>query len=259
MQPKSKATRPKLIQKSSEACTVRRWVQRVDAGLLRLDQEIQTVELQKGMDVTGRFWVFAVVHVVDGVIEYVSGNNHVAPPAPYYAMYAPPYSVVEVVLNRSHSYSKGLASAAQLPANFPMEPVVFSVSSQHCPATICEMGDLIHSAPEIINVGRAVNPSRLALRIKEAIDRSYTNSAPLAEIAAKLRISPSMMSRYFKKAYGLPPVRYRHHVRTMDGMMRLLDGEAVMDVFHEVGFDDLSRFYRHFKRHLLAPPAQYRF
>ena len=174
-------------------------------------------------------------------------------------MYAPPYSIVEVVLKQSHSYSKGLASAKKLPEDFPKVPVVFCVPSPHCPASISEMSELLRAAPEIIKVARDIDPSPLAMRIKDEIDRSYTLPQPLFKIAEKLRISPAMMSRYFKKAYGLPPVHYRHHVRIMDGMMRLLDGEAVTDVFQEVGFDDLSRFYRHFKRHLLAPPANYRF
>ena len=255
----AKKMQPKLIQRSSEACRVKRWIQRLEAGLLRLDQQIQVADVQKGLDVTGRFWVFAIVHVSSGTIEYVSSNNRITPPAPFYGMYAPPYCVVEVILNRSHSYSKGLASARKLPEDYPQEPVVFSVPSQRCPASISEMGELIRTAPQIIKVGRDIDPSPLAIRIKEAIDWSYTLPLPLSKIAAELRISPAMMSRYFKKAYGMPPVHYRHHIRTMDGMMRLLDGEAVTDVFQQVGFDDLSRFYRHFKRFMLAPPGKYRF
>jgi methylphosphotriester-DNA--protein-cysteine methyltransferase len=67
------------------------------------------------------------------------------------------------------------------------------------------------------------------------------------------------MSRAFKSSYGMPPVRYRHVIRTMDGMMRLLDGEPVTRVFQDVGFDDLTRFYQHFKRYTLSPPSKYRF
>ncbi len=259
MQIDSKKTQLKLIQRRSEVCQVKRWVQRLEAGLLRLDQQIQVADVQKGLDVTGRFWVFAIVQLSSGTIEYVTSNGRLAPPSPLFGIYAPPYCVVEVILNRSHSYSKGLASAIKLPKDFPEEPVVFSVPSQRCPASISEMGELIHRAPNIIRVGRGLNPSPLALRIKEAIDRSYMLPETLSKIAAKLRISPAMMSRYFKKAYGMPPVRYRHYVRTMDGMMRLLDGEAVADVFQEVGFNDVSHFYRHFKRHMLAPPGRYRF
>lgn len=93
------------------------------------------------------------------------------------------------------------------------------------------------------------------MKVKNTIDRSYRTPRQLSEIAAELGISPAVMSRYFKKAYGLPPVHYRHHLRTMEAMMRLLEGRAVKDVYLDVGFDDLSRFYRHFRDHMMETGA----
>ena len=114
---------------------------------------------------------------------------------------------------------------------------------------------MIGASGDLIRVGRADAPSPLAVKVKNTIDRSYRTPRQLSEIAAELGISPAVMSRYFKKAYGLPPVHYRHHLRTMEAMMRLLEGRSVKDVYLDVGFDDLSRFYRHFRDHMVETGA----
>lgn len=98
----------------------------------------------------------------------------------------------------------------------------------------------------------------MAEKIKSAIDKTYTTSNQLSEIAKDLRVAPATMSRYFKKDYGMPPVRYRHNVRVMDGMMRLLEGQAIKEVFQDVGFEDVSRFYKQFSALACASPATYR-
>lgn len=40
--------------------------------------------------------------------------------------------------------------------------------------------------------------------------------------------------------------------------MRLADGAVPVDVFQDVGFDDLSRFYKIFRRVACAAPGSYR-
>jgi methylphosphotriester-DNA--protein-cysteine methyltransferase len=44
----------------------------------------------------------------------------------------------------------------------------------------------------------------------------------------------------------------------MDALMRLAEGEAPVDVFQDVGFDDLSRFYKIFRKVACATPGKYR-
>ena len=90
------------------------------------------------------------------------------------------------------------------------------------------------------------------------IDQTYAVDQPLSVLAKKLRTTPSALSHAFRNAYGLPPVRYRHSLRVLDAMMRLLEGQEILHVCHEVGFSDLSRFYKLFGEIVCAPPARYR-
>jgi hypothetical protein len=44
----------------------------------------------------------------------------------------------------------------------------------------------------------------------------------------------------------------------MDALVRFAEGAAPIDVFQDVGFDDLSRFYKIFRKVACAAPGSYR-
>jgi AraC-like DNA-binding protein len=44
----------------------------------------------------------------------------------------------------------------------------------------------------------------------------------------------------------------------MDALMQFAEGAAPAQVFQDVGFDDLSRFYNIFRKVTCAPPGSYR-
>lgn len=223
-----------------------------------MHQEIDATGVQKGIDATARFWMFAIVRVVRGTVRYLQGDRSIAVPTPRYAIYAPRYSIVEAVLERLHSHSEAIVSATPLANDLPRRAVVIPDPPDRLPSSAADVEEILRMSRRMIQVGRYVESLSFAARVKDAIDESYAVSQPLSGIAHALGIAPSTMSRSFRKAYGMPPVHYRHHLRIMDGMVRLLHGEAVTDVCQDVGFGDLSRFYRHFRSLTLAPPARYR-
>ena len=108
------------------------------------------------------------------------------------------------------------------------------------------------------DVGRDRDPAPLALAAKALIDREYGAPLEITRVAARLHVSPAALSRAFRRTYGMPPVRYRHHVRILDALMQFAEGAAPAQVFQDVGFDDLSRFYKIFRKVTCAPPGQYR-
>lgn len=247
------------VRARRQGCQVTRKVERLTDGLLRLDQRVRVSGCERGLDATGRFWMLAVVEVRHGAVEYISDRDRLTPPGRVFGVSAPPFSILEVVLNRSQSSSRGFVSTAQISPALPSEPVAFDVAFSEVPASISELVRKFAERSTTIRIGRCRRPLPLALRTKTAIDKTYSLPIPLSALAVELRTSASAMSRAFKRSYGMPPVRYRHVIRTMDGMMRLLDGEPVTRVFQDVGFDDLTRFYQHFKRYTLSTPSKYRF
>lgn len=239
-------------------CHIRRQARRIGPGLLGVNQVTTVSAAQSAVDVTARYWMYAVVHVERGRVSYLRDDRLVTVPVSRYALYAPRFSIVEVLLEHTRAGSQALASA-QVPANdLPREPVVLCDPPERPPSSVAEIEALVRSHPDVIRVGRFSAPRPSAIRIKQAIDASYTRSQPLADVAQRLRIAPSTMSRCFRRTYGMTPVRYRHRLRIVDGMLRLLEGAAVAEVCQDVGFGDLSRFYRHFRSLTLSSPATYR-
>lgn len=254
----STCARTDSIEFAGEGCHIRRHALRIEPGLLGVDQDVEVAGVQRGIDVTARFWIFAVVQVSSGSVRYLQGERLITVPGSRYAIYAPRFSIVEALLDRSCSQSQALASTDELANDLPQQPVLICEPPAPFPSSAAAVAAFLRIQEGMIRIGRRIAPHAAAVRVKEAIDESYTLSGPLSEIAERLRIAPSTMSRCFRKAYGMAPVSYRHHLRIMDAMMRLLDGETVTDVCQEVGFGDLSRFYRHFRDLTLATPARYR-
>jgi len=90
-------------------------------------------------------------------------------------------------------------------------------------------------------------PSLLALRTKQLIDQTYREYPAIAQIARRLGVTPEHLSRQFKCDFQLSPSAYLHKLRVADAPLRLARGEEIVNVSQEVGYNDLSRFYKHFR------------
>jgi AraC-like DNA-binding protein len=137
-------------------------------------------------------------------------------------------------------------------------PVAFPTSLARVPASVRRIEEAIRTARPHLPIGRDQLPRPLSRRVKALIDARYDSLPPLSVIARQLRTSPAMMSRGFAGDYGISPVRYRHAIRVVDAMMRLIAGEPICDVAGAVGFNDLGQFYRQFGVLAGAPPGAYR-
>ena len=81
----------------------------------------------------------------------------------------------------------------------------------------------------------------------------------MSEIAKRLNLSHTVMGRAFKKTYGLSPVAYRNKLRVTDSLrLILMENSLVTAAAFGIGFDDLSRYYRLFRRQLNTCPSDYR-
>jgi AraC-like DNA-binding protein len=135
---------------------------------------------------------------------------------------------------------------------------VLLADSGTAPSSRIDALERFQAAAVPTNVSRDCDPSALAAHAKAIIDREYSTPLKIRRIAARLQVSPAILSRAFRHEYGIPPVRYRHHVRVMDALMQFAAGAAPAQVFQDVGFDDLSRFYKVFRKVSCAPPGTYR-
>lgn len=115
-------------------------------------------------------------------------------------------------------------------------------------------------------VQQVLNPAPTAPRedhrkLKRAADfirDNCTRALKLEDICAAADLSPSYLTRSFKKRYGMTPHAYLVNRRIQYARTRLKRGHMIADVALDAGFADQAHFQRAFKRVLAATPGQYR-
>ncbi|MCL6702475.1 AraC family transcriptional regulator [Pseudomonas sp. T1.Ur] len=107
--------------------------------------------------------------------------------------------------------------------------------------------------------GRPDRGSHPALmRAAQFIHDHCTEALKLEDICAFAQLSPSYLSRAFKRHYGMTPHAFLINRRIQFARRQLREGKLIADVALESGFADQAHFQRAFKQHLAATPGQYR-
>ena len=241
---------------ASNLTTMGRRVVRVEPGLLRIEQRLRIPDAESGTDVAGPACIYAVVRVRRGAVVYRHGDARVRAPR-CFALFLPPFGIVEASLERCDVTSTAVAFRPLPSDELPRRAVLWLVDGP-VPTSRLDALERIRTAGTPTTIGRDVDPGPLAANAKAIIDRSYGTALAIGRVAARLHASPAILSRAFRHSYGMPPVRYRHHVRVMDALMQFAEGAAPAQVFQDAGFDDLSRFYKIFRKVACAPPGSYR-
>jgi AraC-like DNA-binding protein len=228
----------------------------VEPGLLRIEQRLRIQGVEVGTDVSGPACIYAVVQVRRGTVAYQHGDSCIRAPR-CFSLFLPPFQIVQASLERCDVTSVAVAFRPQASDELPRQALLLAEGGP-APPSRTDAIERTRTAATPTNIGRDRDPARLAAYAKAIIDREYGAPLEIGRIAARLHASPAVLSRTFRHTYGMPPVRYRHHVRVMDALLQFAEGAAPLQVFQDVGFDDLSRFYKIFRKITCAPPGSYR-
>jgi AraC family cel operon transcriptional repressor len=99
----------------------------------------------------------------------------------------------------------------------------------------------------------------MAQRIKLYIERNYYQIQFARDIATLHHMSVRYMDNMFKEHYGKTPIQYLTEVRIARAQTLLLDTKyEIISICFEVGYENLSTFYRSFKWITGMTPSQYR-
>ena len=126
-----------------------------------------------------------------------------------------------------------------------------------CLVTIARLG------PE--EQGRA--PITMASRADEAVveavdflEAHFTEAIGLADLAQRLHLSPSYLSRSFTKRMGMGIVEYQHHLRVEEACRLLRHSEEPIGrIAGMVGYDEVAYFSRCFRDQMGTSPREYRY
>jgi len=232
--------------------------ERIDPDTLYLKRVQHPSKKLVEADTTGKFWWLSYAKIPKGQLRVRRGKRLID----IYgegAMYLPPYSIVEWHLEPGIVEFESILCSKEVPDFFPKTPIRFQPPFPGLPRSLPGTVEYLRGASEIVYVGVEEGNHPLAQRVKAVIDRSFASETSLAEIADGLSTSPSSMARQFREAYGISPVKYRNSLRITTSWCTLLaSGAPVTEVGHLVGFKDLSRYNKQFRRRIKTVPSQYR-
>jgi len=142
----------------------------------------------------------------------------------------------------------GFTGIGKPPADWLTTSMIFALDATSLARTPKELLAIVETPHPYTAIEAGAGASPLSRRAKAQIVRTYGGSTSVSEIAGKLGVSHAHLSRQFKRDFGLTPVDYRNRLRVNDAMGRLSQGEKILDVGYEVGFNDTSRFYEDFRK-----------
>ncbi|AXP02903.1 AraC-type DNA-binding protein [Pseudomonas sp. 43mfcvi1.1] len=96
------------------------------------------------------------------------------------------------------------------------------------------------------------------MRAAQFIHDHCSEALKLEDICIAAQLSPSYLSRAFKRHYGMTPHAFLVNRRIQFARRQLREGKLIADVALDSGFADQAHFQRAFKQHLAATPGQYR-
>jgi AraC-like DNA-binding protein len=95
-------------------------------------------------------------------------------------------------------------------------------------------------------------------RVREYLDECPGGEVSLTRLAELAGLSPSHLSRSFRRAFGLPPHEYLVQARVRRSRALLGRGVAIVEAAVRVGFADQAHLTRHFRRLVGVTPGAYR-
>ncbi|MBV8787602.1 MAG: helix-turn-helix transcriptional regulator [Mycobacterium sp.] len=99
----------------------------------------------------------------------------------------------------------------------------------------------------------------LLRRVRDRIDRDYTQPLDVEALARDVHMSGGHLSREFRRAYGESPYSYLMTRRIERAMALLRRGDmSVTDVCYAVGCSSLGTFSTRFTELVGVPPSVYR-
>jgi AraC-like DNA-binding protein len=195
--------------------------------------------------------VLALVRVEAGALHFVVGQSEHPAPRRFWLV-IPPRNIVRMRFCAAKVVSEGLARFA-LPVAGPPRVVACETGAQPWSP------DAAAAAPSLpaTLLLDADDDAPAARGARQLLHQLLAHPAPVRAAARRLGVKSDSLTRSFGRAYGLAPKEYCHRARLFEAVLRLLTGRAIVRVAFDVGFNDLSRFYAQFRRHLGATPGLY--
>jgi AraC-like DNA-binding protein len=201
-----------------------------------------------------RGWLLEIVELAGGEYYFLSDGREVHPDGRHFGVFYPQFTFVRAFARNLQGTMIGVGSERSYP-ELPNAPFIFETDHRDAFTHTDQAFDVLSKSRDRKPIVVCTEPSRVSLNAKRLIDENYLIYPSIARIAGKLNISHEHLSRQFKRDYGLSPSAYLHKLRVAEATFRLSLGEEIIEISQDVGYNDLSRFYKQFRKATRTSPA----
>ena len=200
-------------------------------------------------------WLLEFLELESGEFSYVRSGENVRPNAKRFGAFYPPFTIIRACFKDVSGRWRGMASTVALPAEFATVPFIFDTDFAERPNSIAKLIEMLSASYNRQSVEMNPAPSLLSLKAKRLIDENYLIQPSIARVAARLGVTHEHLTRQFKRDFGMTPSAYLRNIRIADATFKLAKGEEIISVSQEVGYNDLSRFYKQFRKTTTKTPG----
>ena len=243
------------VEFDSGGVMARRSAELLPDGSYLFADELEVSGLVTTTIITCAAWLLEFYELRSGEVFFTSGQKRVCPNTKRFGVFYPPFSITQVSLNNLRGKLLGVASDETLPAKLAAPSIMFETGAIKTPASGKEAIAILMAAINCQAIGINPEASALVLKAKRLIDENYLANPSIARIAKRLGVSHPHLSRQFKSDFGMSPSNYLRNLRVADAPLHLARGEQIINVSGDVGYNDLSRFYKQFRKTTNTSPG----
>lgn len=204
--------------------------------------------------ITCSAWLLELYELNSGDVGFDVGTEKVRPTIKSFGVFYPPFSLTRPCFKNPQGHVLGVAANTDLPAELLSPPIVFETA--FCPpGSAIEAISLVRSGIHRQSIDPCPSASLLSLKAKRLIDENHLAYPSIARVAERVGVSHAHLSRQFKRDFGMSPSEYLRRLRVADAPLRLARGEDIVNVSLDVGYNDLSRFYKQFRQTTNTSPG----
>jgi AraC-like DNA-binding protein len=224
-------------------------------GAYFFEEELDFAGIATAKVITCTAWLIEFYDLKAGEIYFLQGEKQICQNTKHFGVFYPPFTISQAGFKNPEGRLRGIAAIELLPEKFLSAPIMFETALTKSPASVKEVAGILDSAKNPQSIEINSKPSLLSLRAKRLIDENYLVYPSIARIADKIGVTHEHLSRQFKRDYGLNPSAYLHQLRLADAPLKLANGEEIISVSQDVGYNDLSRFYKQFHKNTKTSPG----